>query len=80
MSSYAISCIFDDNYVHSLKWKPPEENSVDFRLELRFPPQYNNPSEPDLTRLPMFLLYVWEGGHNYSYYDTLLVEEEEWET
>lgn len=64
--------------VGSLKWKPPEENSVDFRLELRFPPSKVN-GEPDFTQFPMFLLYVWEGGHNYSYYDTLLVDKDEWE-
>lgn len=29
--------------------------------------------------MPLFLLYVWEGGRKYSYYDLLTVTEPEWE-
>lgn len=61
-----------------LKWKPPHENSVDFKLELRFP-ELRNTGQPDFTQMPMFLLYIWEGGRKYSFYDTLTVMEDEWE-
>lgn len=61
-----------------LKWKPPHENSVDFKLELRFP-ELKNTGQPDWTQMPFFLLYVWEGGKNYSFYDRLTVLEDEWE-
>lgn len=62
-----------------LKWKPPHENSVDFKLELRFPP-IKDTSKPDFEQMPLFLLNVWEGGRKYSFYDTMTVDEDEWET
>ncbi|KAG8827120.1 Dcp1p-Dcp2p decapping enzyme complex alpha subunit [Serendipita sp. 401] len=61
-----------------LKWKPPEENSVDFKLELRFP-ELKTTGQPDFSQMPLFLLYSWEGGRKYSFYDTLTVDEDEWE-
>lgn len=63
-----------------LKWKPPSENSIDFKLELRFPPLPNRPSEPDYTAKPLFQLLVWTGGHSYEHFDTMLVDDAQWES
>ncbi|KAF8969639.1 mRNA capping enzyme, catalytic domain-containing protein [Flammula alnicola] len=62
-----------------LKWKPPSENSIDFKLVLRFPPSRYNPNEPDWRAKPLFLLYVWCGGDKYEQYDDMYVEDREWE-
>lgn len=66
-----------------LKFKPPSENSVDFKLELRFPPSEMDPDSPDYYAKPYFLLNQWMGGDGedakYEYFDELLVTDEEWE-
>lgn len=66
-----------------LKWKPPEENSIDFKLVLRFPPNPSNPSQPDFHRKPLFALYVWTGDKQgmpqYEPFDVMHVTDEEWE-
>ncbi|KAJ7741583.1 mRNA capping enzyme, catalytic domain-containing protein [Mycena maculata] len=66
-----------------LKWKPPSENSIDFKLVLRFPPQKDNPSQPDFHAKPIFLLHVWCGDERgvpkYEQYDQMHVEDDEWE-
>ena len=62
----------------SLKWKPPSENSIDFKVELRFPPSPHDPSEPDFYAKPTFLLNTWLGGDAHEFYDEMDVEEEEW--
>ncbi|KAF7778533.1 hypothetical protein Agabi119p4_2878 [Agaricus bisporus var. burnettii] len=66
-----------------LKWKPPSENSIDFKLVLRFPPSINDPNKPDLHAKPLFLLHAWLGGERgqerYELYDEMFVEDEEWE-
>ena len=61
-----------------LKWKPPLENSVDFKLELKFP-ELGDSRQPDLHAKPYFPLYVWEGGNRYRFYDMLSVSDDEWE-
>lgn len=61
-----------------LKWKPPEENSVDFKLMLRFPERPGT-GQPDFFAKPLFLLYVWEGGDKYAFYDHLTVDDSEWD-
>jgi len=63
----------------SLKWKPPSENSIDFKAELRFPPHPHNPNEPDFQAVPTFLLYTWLGKNDYEFFDEMEMEEEEWE-
>jgi mRNA guanylyltransferase len=62
-----------------MKWKPPEENSVDFTLRLRFPPVGPGSDEVDFTARPMFLLYEWQGGDREEYFDEMEVTDEEWE-
>lgn len=66
-----------------LKWKPPSENSIDFRIELRFPPSATDPSEPDYCAKPHFLLNQWMGGDGadakYEFFDEMDVDDDEWE-
>jgi hypothetical protein len=64
---------------HRLKWKPPSENSIDFKLVLRFPPSSERPQLPDLFAKPIFQLHVWCGGNKYELYDTMEVTDDEWE-
>ncbi|KAL7007850.1 Dcp1p-Dcp2p decapping enzyme complex alpha subunit [Cystobasidiomycetes sp. EMM_F5] len=63
-----------------IKWKPPSENSIDFKLELRFPPSSTDPREADLRVKPLFLLMENCGtkrGH--EFFDCMHVEDDEWE-
>ncbi|KAG5735708.1 mRNA-capping enzyme subunit alpha [Termitomyces sp. T112] len=66
-----------------MKWKPPSENSIDFKLELRFPPLRNQPEKPDFHAKPVFLLHVWCGDERgvakYELYDEMYVDDEEWQ-
>ncbi|KAH6894975.1 mRNA guanylyltransferase [Coprinopsis sp. MPI-PUGE-AT-0042] len=66
-----------------MKWKPPSENSIDFKLVLRFPPHPRNPSEPDFMAKPLFLLHIWcgddRGVAKYEPYDDMYVDDDEWE-
>ncbi|KAI0256658.1 mRNA capping enzyme [Lactifluus subvellereus] len=66
-----------------LKWKPPSENSIDFKLVLRFPPLPGSANKPDLQAKPIFALHVWCGGEgakvNYEPWDTMHVSDDEWE-
>ena len=70
-------------HVFSLKWKPPSENSIDFKLILRFPPTKYDPTKPDFLAKPLFLLHVWCGGEGanakYEDYDDMYVTDDEWE-
>lgn len=68
-----------------LKWKPPEENTVDFRLVLEFP-TYTDPDLPaDEATYPLYdekpecHLYAWFGGTDYRPYDDLYITDEEWD-
>lgn len=64
---------------HSLKWKPPSENSIDFRISLRFPPLADEPGEADYHAKPEILLNTWLGGKQYEYFDSLTIDQDEWE-
>ncbi|KAH9180512.1 mRNA capping enzyme [Lactarius sanguifluus] len=61
-----------------LKWKPPSENSIDFKLVLR------SPTQPDMHAKPIFALHVWCGGEGakatYEPWDTMYVNDDEWES
>ena len=63
--------------IHSLKWKPPSENSIDFRLELRFPPAANG--TPDLAAKPLFVLMMNCGREPEEPFDLMEVADDEWE-
>jgi mRNA guanylyltransferase len=67
----------------SIKWKPPSENSIDFKLVLRFPPSRSQTSVPDYQAKPFFALHVYcgeeRGVPKYEPYDEMYVKDEEWE-
>lgn len=66
-----------------MKWKPPSENSIDFKLLLRFPALASDPTQPDFYAKPVFLLQVWCGGEGtnakYEQFDVMYVSDEEWQ-
>ncbi|KLO18624.1 mRNA capping enzyme, alpha subunit [Schizopora paradoxa] len=63
------------------KWKPPSENSIDFKLVLRFPEDPRRPGQPDLLAKPLFGLHVFCGGRDkYEPFDEMYVDDEEWES
>jgi mRNA guanylyltransferase len=66
-----------------MKWKPPSENSIDFKLVLRFPPLRHQPDKPDFHAKPVFMLFVWCGDERgvpkYEQYDEMYVDDDEWE-
>jgi mRNA guanylyltransferase len=74
---------FSLDFFSRLKWKPPSENSVDFKLVLRFPPLPETSNQPDLHAKPVFALHVWCGGEGekatYEPWDTMHVSDDEWE-
>jgi mRNA guanylyltransferase len=75
-------CLLSRHSSRSLKWKPPHENSIDFKLTLRFDASPENPHLPDLTSKPLFLLYVYRGGRGpdgYLFHDRMVVSDDEWE-
>lgn len=66
-----------------LKWKPAEENSIDFRLTLDFP-SLNDPDDPDAVdydAIPTCHLGVFLGGRNdyNDHYAVMHITEDEWE-
>ncbi|KAK1924672.1 mRNA capping enzyme, catalytic domain-containing protein [Papiliotrema laurentii] len=61
-----------------LKWKPPSENSIDFKLQLRFPPSPHDPSQPDFYAKPVGLLYTWLGRDDYEFFDEMELDDDEW--
>lgn len=77
---------------HILKWKPPEENTLDCRLRLTFPTvepdaqeKKDGISEPfvDYDSVPKAELYIFKGDSGldrYEYFQDATINEEEWET
>lgn len=69
----------------SLKWKPPSENSIDFKLVLRFPPDPRKPNEPDYHAKPVFGLHICTGNtdrrgeSSYEPFDEMYLDDDEWE-
>ncbi|KAI4151721.1 MAG: hypothetical protein L6R39_001963 [Caloplaca ligustica] len=73
---------------HILKWKPPEENTIDFLLQLDFPtiePDEEDirngftSSFPDYSAKPQCRLLVYKGDDDYLQWSTMFVEDSEWE-
>lgn len=67
---------------HILKWKPPHENTVDFRLQLgAFPTEHDADGTPfeDFDQKPEMELLVFHGGSTYKHFAMLHVTDEEWE-
>jgi mRNA guanylyltransferase len=78
-----------------LKWKPAEENSVDFRLKLEFPTISRADLDPDsdeddaesdtesvvvdYNSKPAFNLSVYHGDSTYQKFGEMYVTDEEWE-
>ena len=72
-----------------LKWKPPGENSIDFRLRLEFPllePDSEDESEgilepyPDYDSMPVFHLFVLYNSGDYRLFGEMHVTQPEWES
>ncbi|KAK2811114.1 hypothetical protein FQN50_002450 [Emmonsiellopsis sp. PD_5] len=73
---------------HILKWKPPQENTVDFRMRLDFPfvspdedDEADGITEPyrDYDALPTCHLFVTVTKNEYRHYGTMHVTDVEWE-
>ena len=73
---------------HILKWKPANENSVDFRLRLEIPLcELDSEDEeegitapyPDYSVMPIFHLAAGGDGHQDIAYGTMHVTQQEWE-
>ncbi|KAF9995067.1 Dcp1p-Dcp2p decapping enzyme complex alpha subunit [Modicella reniformis] len=59
-----------------LKWKPPSENTIDFKLTLQFP-MHNGLQ--DRNQKPQFILLEWQGGDQYVHFGQMTVNDELWE-
>ncbi|KAL1964995.1 hypothetical protein VTN77DRAFT_6195 [Rasamsonia byssochlamydoides] len=73
---------------HILKWKPPEENTIDFRMRLEFPlvePDSEDEAEgitepyPDYDAMPIFHLFVLCNAGEYRHFGEMYVTPSEWE-
>ncbi|KAL2213646.1 mRNA capping enzyme, alpha subunit [Sarocladium strictum] len=78
---------------HIVKWKPPEENTIDFKLKLHFPlvepddtEKVDGALEPfvDYDSVPRAELLVWLGNNKvpaerYKSFHDAYISEEEWE-
>ncbi|KAJ5724955.1 hypothetical protein N7493_006683 [Penicillium malachiteum] len=73
---------------HILKWKPPAENTIDFRMRLEFPvlepdtdDEAEGISEPwaDYDALPIFHLFVMLNAGEYRHFAEMYVTPNEWE-
>ncbi|KAI9267407.1 mRNA capping enzyme, catalytic domain-containing protein [Sporodiniella umbellata] len=60
-----------------LKWKPLNENSIDFKVSLLFPGS-SLPGVKDFKAKPKIELLVWQGERGYKYFDELGITEQEW--
>lgn len=67
-----------------LKWKPPQENTIDFMLRLgdfpMFDPQDGQGLAPDYDAKPPFELWISYGQQEYRYFEPLYVSDEEWDS
>ncbi|KAH8696076.1 mRNA capping enzyme, guanylyltransferase subunit [Talaromyces proteolyticus] len=74
---------------HILKWKPPAENTIDFRMRLEFPllePDTDDEAdgivEPyyDYDAMPTFHLFVLYNSGDYRLFGEMFVLQSEWES
>lgn len=73
---------------HILKWKPPADNTIDFRMRLEFlllEPDSEDESEgvlepfPDYDSMPVFHLFVLYNSGDYRLFGEMHVTQPEWE-
>lgn len=73
---------------HILKWKPPSENTVDFRMRLEFPvlepdseDETDGITEPyaDYDAVPICHLFVMLSSNEYRHWDKMYITPSEWE-
>lgn len=73
---------------HILKWKPPQENTVDFRMRLEFPTlepdtddENDGVTEPfvDYDAIPICHLFVMLSAGEYRHFGEMFVEPQEWD-
>ncbi|RAL07601.1 uncharacterized protein BO97DRAFT_438311 [Aspergillus homomorphus CBS 101889] len=73
---------------HILKWKPPAENTIDFRMRLEFPvlePDTDDEAEgitdpyTDYEAMPIFHLFVMLRANEYQPFGEMFVTPDEWE-
>lgn len=66
---------------HIVKWKPPHENTIDFRLQLgAFPMAEDEEGQyEDFDQKPEFELLVFHGQREYKKFADLYLTDEEWE-
>lgn len=73
---------------HILKWKPPSENTVDFRMRLEFPvlePDTEDEADgisapyPDYDALPICHLFVMLNAGEYRHWGEMYITPTEWE-
>ncbi|RCH86520.1 Dcp1p-Dcp2p decapping enzyme complex alpha subunit, partial [Rhizopus stolonifer] len=60
-----------------LKWKPLNENSIDFKVALHFPGG-SLPGVKDFLAKPRIELLVWQGDKEYRSFGELGITDEEW--
>jgi len=67
---------------HIIKWKPPHENTIDFRLQLGEFPTAEEGGErfPDYDACPSFNLLVYYGNNRNEVFAPLYVTDSEWES
>ncbi|KAF9882683.1 Dcp1p-Dcp2p decapping enzyme complex alpha subunit [Aspergillus nanangensis] len=74
---------------HILKWKPPNENTIDFRMRLEFPilePDTDDEADgvtepyPDYDAIPICHLFVGLNANEYRYFDEMHVSAEDWDS
>ncbi|CDM36310.1 hypothetical protein DTO013E5_6768 [Penicillium roqueforti] len=73
---------------HILKWKPPQENTVDFRMRLEFPTlepdtedEADGITQPyvDYDAIPTCHLFVMLNAGEYRHFGEMFLEPKEWE-